>query len=136
MTAQVSKDEFPEQETEVILKNKAIKKEVAKLKKVFSDLQGQQREVALRLFEDLAFLTVEMTNLREHVKVYGSVEDMPQGDYSILRTSPYFKNYLDAAKTYTSIYKQLLDMYPKPEQKLKVTSEIDGLQKFIMKHSK
>ena len=77
-----------------------------------------------------------MTNLREHVKVYGSVEDMPQGDYSILRTSPYFKNYLDAAKTYTSIYKQLLDMYPKPEQKLKVTSEVDGLQKFIMKHNK
>ena len=136
MAAQVSKDEFPELETEIILKNKAIKKEIAKLKKVFGDLQGQQKEVALRLFEDLAFLTIEMTNLREHVKVYGSVEDMPQGDYSILRTSPYFKNYLDAAKTYTSIYKQLLDMYPKPEQKLKVTSEVDGLQKFIMKHNK
>lgn len=71
-----------------------------------------------------------------HVKEFGSVDEMEQGEYTILRTSPYYKNYLDAAKTYTSIYKQLLDMYPKPEQQLKVTGEMDGLQKFMAKHNK
>ncbi|WP_413362255.1 hypothetical protein [Lysinibacillus sp. 3P01SB] len=134
MTGQVLKNELQEQETEIILKTKAIKKEITKLKKIFSDLAGHQREVALRLIDELAFLIVEMNDLREHVKLYGSVEEMQQGDYSILRTSPYFKNYLDSAKTYTGIYKQLLDMYPKPEQNLKVTGEMDGVQKFLAKH--
>ncbi|MFF5994803.1 hypothetical protein AAGS61_08570 [Lysinibacillus sp. KU-BSD001] len=136
MTRQVLKTDVPEQETEIILKNKAIKKEITKLRRTFNDLEGQRKEVALRLFEDLAFLSIEMTELRDYVKLNGSVEEMQQGDYSILRTSPHFKNYLDAAKTYTSIYKQLLDMYPKPEQNLKVTGEMDGLQKFVAKYSK
>ncbi|QSB10454.1 hypothetical protein JTI58_01685 [Lysinibacillus fusiformis] len=136
MTRQVSKTAVPEQETEIILKEKTIKKETTKLKKIFADLVGHQKEVALRLIDELAFLIVEIQELRQHVKLNGSVEEMQQGDYSINRRSPYFQNYLDAAKTYTGIYKQLLDMYPKPEQKLKVTGEMDGLQKFLSKHSK
>lgn len=126
----------PEHETEIILKEKAIKREITKLKKIFADLVGHQREVALRLIDELAFLIIEIQELKQHVKFYGSVEEMQQGEYSINRRSPYFQNYLDAAKTYTSIYKQLLDMYPKPEQKLKVTGEMDGLQQFLSKHSK
>lgn len=136
MTRQVSKTAVPEQETEIILKEKTIKKETTKLKKIFADLVGHQKEVALRLIDERAFLIVEIQELRQHVKLNGSVEEMQQGDYSINRRSPYFQNYLDAAKTYTGIYKQLLDMYPKPEQKLKVTGEMDGLQKFLSKHSK
>lgn len=126
----------PEHETEIILKEKAIKREITKLKKIFADLVGHQREVALRLIDELAFLIIEIQELRQHVKFYGSVEEMQQGDYSINRRSPYFQNYLDAAKTYTGIYKQLLDMYPKPEQKLKVSGEMDGLQQFLSKHNK
>lgn len=125
-----------EHETEIILKEKAIKREITKLKKIFADLVGHQREVALRLIDELAFLIIEIQELKQYVKFHGSVEEMQQGDYSINRRSPYFQNYLDAAKTYTSIYKQLLDMYSKPEQKLKVTGEMDGLQQFLSKHSK
>lgn len=136
MTKQVLKNDVFEQETEIILKEKAIKKEITKLKKIFADLVGHQREIALRLIDELAFLIVEIQELRQHVKLNGSVEEMQQGDYSINRRSPYFQNYLDAAKTYTSIYKQLLDMYPKPEQKLKVSGEMDGLQQFLNKHNK
>ncbi|MFB7158504.1 hypothetical protein [Lysinibacillus sp. NPDC056232] len=85
----------------------------------------------MRLIDELAFLIVEIQELRHYVKLIGSVEEMQQGDYSIDRRSSYFQNYLDAAKTYTSIYKQLIDMYHKAEQNLKVTGEMDGLQKIL-----
>lgn len=123
-------------ESGVFAKDKEIKKEVSKLKKIFGDLEGRNKEVSLKLIDELAFLMVEMKGLKQHVKEFGSVDEMEQGEYTILRTSPYYKNYLDAAKTYTSIYKQLLDMYPKPEQNLKITGEMDGLQKFMAKHNK
>lgn len=135
MNRRVLKSDVPEQETEIILKEKAIKRETTKLKKIFSDLVGYQRDVALRLIDELAFLTVELQGLRQHVKVHGMIEEMQQGDYTINRRSPHFQNYLDCAKTYQSMYKQLLDMYPKPEQKLKVNGEMDGLQQFLAKHN-
>ena len=119
----------------VFAKDKEIKKELTKLKKIFGDLEGRQKEVSLKLMEELAFLKIEMLNLKQHVKEFGSVDEMEQGEYTILRTSPYYKNYLDAAKTYSTLYKQILDLYPK-EVAVPKSEEIDELQSFLKKHNK
>lgn len=112
-----------------------IKNEMEQLKNTFGDLEGRKLEIALKLIEELAFLLAEMKILKVEITKRGSVDEMPQGDYSILRTSPFFKNYLDAAKTYTSIYKQILDLYPKEVAQVKEKEELDDLQKYLKKHS-
>jgi len=111
-------------------------KELQRLKETFKDLEGRKLEVAFDLCEELASLKVEMKYLKTMYEEKGSVDEMPQGNYSILRTSPYFTNYLNAAKTYSSLYKQILDLYPKEIAQVKEVDELDDLQKFLRKNSK
>lgn len=117
-------------------RDKEFKKELQRLKKTFDDLEGRKLKVANDLCEELAALKVEMKYLKEQYGEKGSVDEMPQGNYSILRTSPYFTNYLNAAKTYSSLYKQILDLYPKEVAQVKEVEELDDLQKFLRNHSK
>ena len=117
-------------------RDKETKKEYKRLKKTFTDLEGRRLETALDLCDELASLKVEMRVLKSQYEENGSVDEMPQGEYSILRTSPYFTNYLNAAKTYSSLYKQILDLYPKEVAQVKVTNELDDLQQFMKRHNK
>ena len=117
-------------------REKELKKELQRLRETFKDLEGRKMEVAFDLCEELAALKVEMKYLKNMYEENGSVDEMPQGNYSILRTSPYFTNYLNAAKTYSSLYKQILDLYPKEVAQVKETEELDDLQKFLRKNSK
>src|SRR5690625_1504354 len=112
------------------------KKELQRLEKTFLDLEGRQLQTAKDLCQELASLKVEMRVLKMQYEEKGSVDEMPQGEYSILRTSPYFTNYLNAAKVYSSLYKQILDLYPREVAQVKVTNELDELQQFMQKHNK
>lgn len=111
-------------------------KELSRLRETFNDLEGRKQLIAFDLCEELASLKVEMKILKSKYEENGSVDEMPQGAYSILRTSPYFTNYLNAAKTYSSIYKQTLDLYPKEVAQVKEVEELDDLQKYMKKHNK
>ena len=113
-----------------------FKKELQRLKKIFGDLEGRKLKVANDLCEELASLKIEMKYLKEQYETKGSVDEMPQGNYSILRTSPFFTNYLNAAKTYSALYKQILDLYPKEIAQVKESEELDEMQQFLRKYSK
>lgn len=117
-------------------REKEIKKELQQLKKSFSDLEGRKSKAANDICEELAVLKVEMRYLKVEFTERGSVDEMPQGAYSILRTSPYFQNYLNAAKTYSTLYKQILDLYPKEVAQVKEAEELDDLQKFLKQTAK
>lgn len=117
-------------------RDKRYKKELQRLKKTFDDLEGRKLGIAYDLCEELAALKVEMSYLKEAYQENGSVDEMPQGDYSILRTSPYFTNYLNAAKTFSSLYKQILDLYPKEVAQAKEVEELDALQSFLKRNAK
>lgn len=120
---------------EKIDRKKETKKELKRLTETFLDLEGRQLRTANDLCEELASLKVEMKILKMQYEEKGSVDEMPQGEYSILRTSPYFTNYLNAAKIYSSLYKQILDLYPKEIAQVKVVEELDDLQRFMKRHS-
>ena len=117
-------------------RDKEFNRELQRLKETFKDLEGRKLEVAFDLCEELASLKVEMKYLKTMYEENGSVDEMPQGSYSILRTSPYFTNYLNAAKTYSSLYKQVLDLYPKEVAQVKEAEELDDLQKFLRKNNR
>ena len=117
-------------------RDEGFNRELQRLKETFKDLEGRKLEVAFDLCEELASLKVEMKYLKTMYEEKGSVDEMPQGSYSILRTSPYFTNYLNAAKTYSSLYKQVLDLYPKEVAQVKEAEELDDLQKFLRKNNR
>lgn len=117
-------------------RKKEYNKQFKRLKETFLDLEGRQKLTATDLCEELSSLKVEMIILKMQYEENGSVDEMPQGDYSILRTSPYFTNYLNAAKVYSSIFKQILDLYPKEIAQVKEINELDELQRFMQKHDK
>ena len=98
-----------------------------KLKRTFKGLEGHKKAIADGLMEELASLKTEMIVCKANYEYHGSVDEMPQGEYSIIRESPYFKNYLNALKQYSAIYKQINDLYPKEEQKVTVKQEIDEM---------
>ena len=120
----------------ILQRDKEFNVELKRLRKTFVDLEGRKLQVANDLCEELASLKVEMKHLKKQYEEKGSVDEMPQGAYSILRTSPYFTNYLNAAKTYSSLYKQILDLYPREVAQVKEVEELDELQKFLKSHVK
>ena len=48
----------------------------------------------------------------------GVIDEMPQGEYSILRESPAVKTYNTMIQRYSGICKQLFDLLPKEEARV------------------
>lgn len=107
--------------------------EFNRLVEIFTDLEEHKFQVAVGICEELASIKVEMLVVKAEYESRGSVDEMSQGEYSVLRVSPYFQNYLSLAKLYSSLLKQILDMYPKDTSKVEVTNELDELQSFFKK---
>lgn len=90
-------------------KDKRIKKELNKFKKFIKDLELQEKNMAMNLIEELAFMKVTLEDLKEEVNESGVVTEMPQGEYSIMRENPALKSYNTMIQRYNQTLKQLDD---------------------------
>lgn len=90
-------------------KDKRIKKELNKFKKFIKDLEIQEKNMAMNLIEELAFMKVTLEDLKEEVNESGVVTEMPQGEYSIMRENPALKSYNTMIQRYNQTLKQLDD---------------------------
>lgn len=108
-------------------KEKAIKKEINRLKKIFSKIDEDKKELSERLIKQLAFMSITLFELQETVNTDGAVELFEQGSQRMLREHPAVKSYNSMIKNYNSTIKQLIDLLPKAEQKI-VT---DGFDMFV-----
>ncbi len=90
-------------------KEKRIKKELNKFKKFIKDLELQDKNMAMNLIEELAFMKVTLEDLKEEVNESGVVTEMPQGEYSIMRENPALKSYNTMIQRYNQTLKQLDD---------------------------
>ena len=59
----------------------------------------------------------------------GTIDEMEQGNYSILREHPAMRTYNSTIQRYSAIIKQLSDLLPKEVDK----PEDDGFDSFVMK---
>ena len=110
-----------------IEKDKLVKREITRLTNLFKDIEKNRRLSSKGLIEEAAFMKATLTELKELINENGAIDDMPQGEYSILREHPALKSYNTMVQRYSGILKQLTDMLPKEQAK-----EIDdGFDAFL-----
>ena len=88
---------------------KRIKRELTKFRRFIKDLESEDRNMAMNMVSELAFMKVTLEDLKEEVNVNGVVTEMPQGEYSITRENPALKSYTTVIQRYNATLKQLDD---------------------------
>ena len=109
----------------LIEKNKKIKKETQKLKKLFNDLPDNKKKIAEKLIENASFMSITLDELKEDIKLYGVKETYVNGkDQFGFKESIESKTYNTMVKNYMNIIKQLNDMLPE-EKKINEDDEFE-----------
>lgn len=109
----------------LIEKNKKIKKESQKLKKLFKDLPDNKKKMAENLIENASFMSITLDELKEDIKIYGVKETYVNGkDQFGFKESIESKTYNTMVKNYMNIIKQLNDMLPE-EKKINEDDEFE-----------
>ena len=109
----------------LIEKNKKIRKETQKLKKLFKDLPDNKKKMAEKLIENASFMSITLDELKEDIKLYGVKETYVNGkDQFGFKESIESKTYNTMVKNYMNIIKQLNDMLPE-EKKINEDDEFE-----------
>lgn len=112
---------------ENIEKNKKIKKELAKLNKIYKDIDGDKKKVAENLIQNAAFMSVSLKEIQEAINIKGYTEEYQNGEHQKgKKKAPEVEIYNTMIKNYTNVIKQLLDLLPKGTE-----IEDDGFEDFI-----
>lgn len=111
---------------------KRIKSELTKFRRFIKDLESEDRNMAMNMVSELAFMKVTLEDLKEEVNVNGVVTEMPQGEYSITRENPALKSYTTVIQRYNSTLKQL-DDFIKNILGNKGGQDVDMLGQFLQK---
>jgi len=109
-------------------KEKRIKKELARLRKIFRDMDEDRKRISEGLVQEAAFMRVTLEETREIIDREGVVERFEQGAQKFLREHPATKVYASMINRYTAVVKQLVDLLP-ANAKGKV--EADELMEFV-----
>lgn len=111
-------------------KDTLVKREINRLTKLFKDVDRNRRLTAKGLIEEAAFMKYTLQELKQQVNDNGPIDEMPQGEYSILREHPALKSYNTMVQRYTNVIDKLTNLHPKEEIKKEVD---DGFEDFILK---
>lgn len=110
-----------------IEKDKLVKREAARLTKLFKDIERVRRLSTNGLIEEAAFMKATLIELKIEIDKDGPIDEMSQGEYSILREHPALKAYNTMVQRYAGTLKQLTDLLPKEVQQEKD----DGFNDFV-----
>lgn len=116
-----------EKDKNIIKKNKIIKNEVLRLNNIFKDIDKNKKLSSKGLIEEAAYMKATLKELKFFVDSNGVIDEMPQGEYSILRENPALKSYNTMIQRYTTIIKELINLLPKEQ----VKEVSDGFEDFV-----
>jgi len=117
--------------TEKVIKEKAIKTEITRIKKLYKNLSKDKIKVLEGLLNEAAFMKITLIELRENILDEGVTELFEQGLQTFDRKRPVVDIYSTMVNRYANVMKQLIDMFPEEPKK----EELDDLMKFV-KNSK
>lgn len=110
-------------------KQKRIKKEISRLKKIFKEIEENRMKLVTATIEDVAFLTVTMQDLRERINREGTKVTYKNGENQYgIKQSPDAQLYLQMSQKQTQAMKILLDCMPRP---MKPEPKDDGFNEFV-----
>ena len=113
-------------------KDKRIKKEENRLKKIYKDIEDNKKETAIGLIQRLAYLRITLEDFEEDLDKNGFVELFQQGE----KQAPYERKrpVADLYNTMNTAYqkgiKQLTDLLPKEPENKKGNNN-DGFDEFV-----
>lgn len=100
---------------EIKKKEKLIKKEKDRLIRILNNknIDSDKLEIAIELVNDIAFMTVETTELKKQVQQFGTTEEYQNGATQRGRKkSACFEAYLNMTKQKAALIKQLTELLP------------------------
>ena len=102
----------------LIEKNKKIKKEKQKLKKIFNKIDKNRQTIVEKLIDNVAFMSITLDELKEDIKKHGVKETYMNGNNQFgFKESIESKTYNTMLKNYMNAIKQLIDLLPDNEKK-------------------
>ncbi|RZT00910.1 hypothetical protein [Cuneatibacter caecimuris] len=112
-----------------IEKNKRIEKEVSRLNRLFTKIDGNKKKLVLATIKDVAFMTVTMQDLRDRIIRKGTTVEYKNGENQYgTKQSPDAQLYLQMSQKQTQAMKILVDCLPKTE---KPAPQDDGFEDFV-----
>lgn len=115
--------------SEQLEKEKKIKQEINRIKKLYKDFPKDKSKVLEGLINEVSFIRISLEEVRQDLIKNGLTELFEQGEQSFNRERPEVKIYSNFMKLYSSAMKQLIDLLP-PEIK---KEEEDALMNFVKK---
>lgn len=110
-------------------REKAVDREVDRLTKNFSKIDGKRRAIIRGLIQRAAFMRVSLDDLEDDLNTNGFTEQFSQGDqepYERKRPTAELYNTMNA--NYQKIVKQLTDLVPRDEPQ---KEQSDGFDDFV-----
>ena len=111
-------------------KDTLVNREINRLTNLFKEIDTNKRLTAKGLIEEASFMKATLQELKVMIDEDGPIDEMPQGEYSILREHPALKSYNTMVQRYTNIINQLTNLHPKEDIKKEVD---DGFDDFLKK---
>lgn len=116
-------------DTDYLEKQNRIKKEAARLKRLFAKIDANKKKLVFSTIEDVAFLTITMQDLHETIIREGTTATYKNGENQYgTKQSPDAQLYLQMSQKQTQAMKILVDCLPKTER---AAPKDDGFQDFI-----
>lgn len=118
-----------EQLLQKLEKEKKIKPEINRLKKIYKDFPKDKVKVLDGLIQEAAFMKISLEDMRDDLLTNGLTELFEQGSQKFDRERPQVKIYTTFMQRYSGVMKQLIDLLPEEEKK----EEADELLAFLSK---
>ena len=112
---------------EQLEREKKIKQEINRVKKLYKDIAKEKTKVIEGLISEAAFMKLSLEELREDLFKNGMTELYENGPQVVKRERPETKIYTTLIQRYSNVMKQLIDYMPEEKQK----EENDELKEFI-----
>lgn len=113
-------------EDEILEKDKQTKAEKRRLTTLLKELPPNKKKAAEGLIDECAFMRATLKQYREYINTTGLIDEMEQGEYTILREHPAVRSYNTMVQKYSAVCKQLFDMLPS-----KVAPPDDDFEDFV-----
>ena len=110
-------EQFKDQFKNEIDKEKNIKQEVNRIKKLYKEFPKDKIKALEGLINEAAFIKVSLEELRENLLANGFTEVFEQGEQRFNRERPEVKIYTTFIQRYSNVMKQLIDLLPQEVKK-------------------
>lgn len=118
-----------EQLLQKLEKEKKIKQEINRVKKIYKDFPKDKVKVLDGLIQEVSFMKISLEEMREDLLSNGLTETFEQGSQRFERERPQVKIYTTFMQRYSGVMKQLIDLLPEEQKK----EEADQLLEFLQK---